>query len=242
MDSMSTEGMQPLAADPAPSEAPQAPQAQEYKYPADFHIVWLRNKTASEAAQLSHQLYQAAVSNVEPAEPEAPQPIHYGTAAALAQQSRAIVEMRDREIFERWGAEVDELLSGVDPALQTVDNISKIVGMVKANHLNELVSDGVQRAISRGHDATGLRSEGSSEAPQTDPASGFASFADVELPENYRRALERYHCTPDTLDSFLKATECERYGISLVEARRRWLSVAAKGEYLTEAAVRIGDA
>ncbi len=166
-------------------------------------------------------------------------PVFAQQATQLGQQSRTIMEMKDPDAFKRWGPEIDILINQVDPTMRTVETIRKIVGMVKSDHLDELVSEGTQRAIQKAQESGGLRSDGSvGDGTSIEPL-GSVDFDKEDLPENYRRILSRYGVTSEKLDEFLIATEIKGKNVTLAEARKTWLAKAKKGDVLTEEAIRL---
>lgn len=162
------------------------------------------------------------------------------TAAAVAQQARALIEMREAEAFRRWGPEIDLEISRLlpDPRQRTADAMKLIVDVVRSRHNDEIVAEKLQEKLRTLPQS--VRADGS--APGTSaPADGRVDFTNAGLPEEYARTLARYNVKPETLDEFLQMTECRVRGISLQQARDEWLTKAKKGDILTEAShTRIG--
>lgn len=246
----------------------------QWRYPADYHISWLRGKTADEAATLNSQMYdvlQRPQAQQQPQQPQyAPQPApsleptqddwltqpevasrklgEYMRktqfepamnqfADTVAQQARMIVEMRDPEAFKRWGPEIDVMVQRYGPAARSVEGLNAVVDMIRGKHVNELIAE--REAAVRGSMTASMRADGGAAA--TTAASGNRiDFDSAGLPDNYRRALERYRITPETLDEFLSATECKTRNITLQAAREEWLAKAKTGDVITESPLRMG--
>ncbi len=214
----------PAQAVPQQNYAPQPPVPVGPQQPTEDE--WLNNPRGAAQKQADYM----RVTQLDP--------VFAQQATQLGQQSRAIMEMKDPDAFKRWGPEIDILINQVDPTMRTVDTMSKIVGMVKANHLDEIVNERTQIAMQKAQEAGGLRSGVAGDGTSIEPLGGV-DFDKEQLPEKYRRILARYHVTPETLDEFLIATEVKGKGVLLADARKAWLEHAKKGDILTEEAIRL---
>lgn len=262
---------------------------EEWRYPANFHVDWMRGKTASEVASLSNAMYQQLVSGrPQTGPPQQAAQTQYNashsgyapsqngndlrpptdeewtlTPALAAQRQRLydqqmqqpalqqrdaqvgalameVIKLRYPEEFRKWGPQIVTYASQLSPDSRTVDMLEKVVGVVRSEHIDEIVAERSKRmldeAIEKG---TVLRpgAAGGTSAPATTPGVQFDA-----LPPNYRRLLETYRITPETLDEFLMATEVATKGVSLNDARKAWLEKAAKGDVITEQKIALGGA
>lgn len=248
----------------------------QWRYPNDYHVAWMRGKTADEVGQLSSQMYdvlqnqsqgqpsqqpQQRVESQEPTNDEwltdtagasrkfgehlrrtQFEPVINQYATALGQQARAIVEMRDPDAFKRWGPEIDTYIARYmpQPAQRNVESIAAVVDLVRGKHVNELIAEREREVLSRAQQSNSMRADGAAASGAGAGSANRVDFTNVGLPDNYRRTLERYRITPDTLDEFLTSTECRVRGITLQQAREEWLAKAKAGDVITEAPLRIG--
>lgn len=147
--------------------------APEYRYPDNESVpAYLRNKTASDAAQLLQGLVESygrgAAQPPAPAQPLAPQTDdEYVTAAHLRQAQQAALQqvnpwlqtvaeqqatfaynaIKDKhpDIFRKYEPEVIQVLQSVPRQNWTLDVVQKAVTMVKGSHVEELVTDKVRQ-------------------------------------------------------------------------------------------------
>ena len=180
----------PQAAPSAPVATP-APSATPGRR-VDSNLVY-RDADAYTEQLLSHvdQMVEARLANASGS-----------FAAPVASMARAQAMSHKPEIWSKYAPEIDALMSEVQgPARLNVDLWKRAVNMVASEHLDELVYDATQAAISRG-DTGGLRGGGG--APLTsspnasspiralfaanDPA--IASFKDAGL--NAEAVIEHY--------------------------------------------------
>jgi len=161
-------------------------------------------------------------------------------ATQLSGQARTLAQLQDPDAFKRWGPEIDMMVQQIEPQFRTVENIQKLVGIVKSNHIDELVTEGVSAKVEQMQQSGGLRSDTGIAAGVAPNAVGRLDLDSAELPDNYRRVLSRYNITPETLDEYLTKTECATRGLTLQQARDEWLKQAKDGDVITEAPLRIG--
>lgn len=249
-------------------------EPREWRYPADYHISYLRGKTADEAAQLNQQMYEVLQSQQPQQQQYAPQPQYQQQPQALSEptneewlndtqgasrkfaqhiratqfepvlnqyaqtigsQARALCEMRDADAFRRWGPEIDTYIARYmpNPAQRTVESIGAVIDLVRGKHVNELIAEREREVLSKAQTTNTMRSDAGGIAAGASDGNRI-DFNNTGLPEEYRRALERYRVTPETLDEFLTNTECRKRGISLQQARDEWLKAAKSGDIITE--------
>lgn len=156
-------------------------------------------------------------------------------AAQLGTTAREVVRRDYADDFSKWGPEIDLYINQMDPQYRTIDNITKVVGMVRANHLDEIVAERAQRRLDEMvASGTVLRSGAAPNGPVAPPPGVITDFKSAGLPANYQRLLDRYGVTPETLDEFLMKTTVASTGCTLQQAREKWIESAKKGDIVTE--------
>lgn len=162
------------------------------------------------------------------------------TAATQAQLARNIVELREPDAFKRWGPEIDLTLQQLlpDPRGRTPEALQIVVDVVRSRHVQELADDIVRTKMAAMPQT--MRADGAAGAASSANVVGRIDFTNAGLPDEYRRKLAQYNVTPESLDEFLRDTECRTRGIPLQQARDEWLTHAKSGDILTEARVSIG--
>lgn len=156
-------------------------------------------------------------------------------AAVAAQTNRELVKLQRADEFRRWGPEIDMTLQQMapNPSLHTPQNISAVVDMVKARHVDELIAEGRQKYQNELGGAS-LRPSG---APGGTGASQMASGSvDLEkLPPGYRDALRSLNVDNRTIDEFLHRTYV-RSGLepSIDAARERWTKQVQRGDVFSD--------
>lgn len=154
------------------------------------------------------------------------------TSSAVGQMSLELVRQGDKDSFDRWGPEILSHLQTVDQQFWTVPNIKKIVGMVKADHLDEITSNLVERRIQQMSDNGTIIRPGSSPPGTSIGRSDGVDLDMDKLPARYREQLEKSRMTPEVLKEFLMKTEVEPRGISLKQAYEDWFKDATSGDVL----------
>ena len=160
-----------------------APTTKEFRYPADYHVTWMRGKTADEVGGLSDQMYAELVRRAPT--PAAPAAVpNNGTATTMPNQdlwltdpnaaaAQMLAHARATEFapafsnmanqlgaamregvkrdcadeFRKYGPEIDLYINQMDPQYRSLDNIVKVVGMVRANHIDEIVAERSQAKL-----------------------------------------------------------------------------------------------
>lgn len=167
-------------------------------------------------------------------------PIAQQYGASIGQQARAIVEMQEGDAFKRWAPTIDLYISQMDPQFRTVDNIKRVVTMVKAEHLDELAEERVQQRLRTMQEQGGHRADGS--APLGGNAAAPSRVDFNSLPGAYADRLRRHRITEDTLRDFfqhpsMRASFTGDPNASLQKCVDAWLEKAKKGDILTEEAL-----
>lgn len=206
---------------------------------------WARGKTAAEVLNIAGQsvqaLYQVATMPTQaPQRPQSsgfdladdeiidgrrlkqligamPQPqADPGMQDAMAQMALATVRRDHAEVFGRYGPEIMGHLAQLPRALWTVDNVARVVKMVRAEHVDEIAAEKAQALASQTGFA--VRTNGSAPGyPGTNPSA--PSLESEELPADYRDRLKKAGVTEATAREF-----CRVSGISFAD----WLK-SAKG-------------
>ncbi len=155
-----------------------------------------------------------------------------GLAAGNAQVSLELVKQGDQDSFNRWGPEIMSQLQTVNQEFWTVPNIKKIVGMVKADHMDEITTDLVNRRIEQMSNDGLITRAGAS---PTGTSIGMVDGVDFDmeaLPVRYKEQMEKARMTPDVLKEFLQKTECDPRGIPMKQAFDEWMKDATSGDVL----------
>jgi len=152
------------------------------------------------------------------------------TSSAVGQMSLELVRQGDKDSFDRWGPEILSHLQTVDQQFWTVPNIKKIVGMVKADHIDEITSNLVERRIQQMSDNGTIMRPGAGPAGTSIGRSDGIDLDMDKLPGRYREQLEKSRMTPEVLKEFLMKTEVEPRGISLKQAYDDWFKDATSGD------------
>lgn len=186
--------------------------------------LWLTNPTAAGQMLLAH----ARQNEFAPA--------FANMAQQLGATAREVVKRDYADDFRKWGPEIDLYINQMDPQYRTIDNITKVVGVVRGNHIDEIAAERAQAKLNEMLNAgTVIRSGGAPNGTATAMPGAAVDFTKAELPAEYARTLSRYGVTSEKLDEFLLKTEVQSLGISLPEARERWLKRARAGDIITEA-------
>lgn len=187
--------------------------------------LWLTDPNAAAAQMLAH----ARATEFAPA--------FANMANQLGATAREVVKRDYADEFRKYGPEIDLYINQMDPQYRSIDNIVKVVGMVRANHIDEIVAERSQAKLNEMLNSGAVLRPGAAPSGASPASNGAAiDLKNAGLPENYTRVLERFNITPAVLDEFLLKTEVASTGCSLPEARERWVKRAKQGDILTERA------
>lgn len=203
---------------PAPAAPPSAPQPEMPKQEE-----WLSD-SATAARKYAEYLQATQFA-----------PALRAQAIGTAQTNRELVKLQRQDEFRRWGPEIEMTLQQMapDPVNWTPMNITAVVDMVKARHVNELIAE--ERAkYTNELGGTALR-------PSTGGAPGATSAmasntVDLEkLPPGYRDALKTLAVDQRTIDEFLYRTYVKG-GMEpdLDKARERWVKQVQRGDVFSD--------
>lgn len=123
------------------------------------------------------------------------------TAAALAQMAYSQVKQSDPDTFRAYGPEIDMNVSQLPVEMRTLDNIQRIVKLVRAEHIEEL-ADKRARDIAAGQ---GLAVRTSGAASGYPGARGAPLLESDELPAPYRDLLAKKGVTETQVRDFCRA-------------------------------------
>lgn len=120
---------------------------------------------------------------------------------SMSQLAYNQVKSSDPKAFAKWEPEILANLSVLDRQLWTIDNIQRVVRMVKADHIDELAQERADHLVSQ----KGFSTRTTGAAPN-----GQGSFPDLslesdELPTDYRDRLKKAGVSLDTVRSFCAA-------------------------------------
>lgn len=206
---------QPAPTPVAPAARPEPPKNED----------WLNNP--GEAAQRYAAYLQATQF--------APQQLQ--TATMLAQSNKALVQMQRQDDFRRWGPEIELALQQYAPSPEawTPQNLTAVVDIVKARHVQELVEEELTKRGQAGN-ALGGASLRPSAAGGTGTSASAPNVVDFDgLPPGYRDVLRSLNVEQHTIDEFLVRTYV-RAGIEpdLDAARARWIKQVKRGDVFSD--------
>lgn len=193
--------------------------------------VWARGKTYAEVLGVADQsinaLYQVATMPT-PQQPQAPrgaeladdeiidgrrmkeilagygqQQQNTGGTDQMAQLALATAKRDHAEVFGKYGHEVMGNLAQLPKSMWSLDNIERVVKMVKADHVEELAEE---LARTRFANTAGLsvRTNGAAGYPGTTQSG--PSLESEELPADYRERLKRAGVTERMAREFCAAS------------------------------------
>ena len=168
------------------------------------------------------------------------QPWQQQTTTAVASTNRALAELQDPATFKKYGPEIDLTLRqyAPNPEAWTVENIKKVAAIVRSNHIDEIAEERARALMQQNADRLGvpsgsLRPDGTP-LPAGTGAAGPNQLDFTKLPPNFAKTLQRVGVDQQTLDEFLMATKVRHEGISLDQARAKWMQEAARGDIFTD--------
>jgi hypothetical protein len=157
----------------------------------------------------------------------------------MAQTAQSLAQVKYPDEYRKWGHEIVATLAQLPPGQQTPYAVDKVVDMIRAQHVDEIVSERVEAKIKQLQDSgSPLRSDAQ---PPVVPAPTGVNFQQEELPENYKRLLERHRIDTAKLDEFLMTPSGRQlYGDDIQKAREKFIELAKKDDVLTEEAFKVG--
>jgi hypothetical protein len=155
----------------------------------------------------------------------------------LGQLVKENARMQHPDAFQKWGPEIELTLQqyAPDPRAWTPDNMKAVVDVVRGRHAHEIaeaeVERRVQERLNSGLGGGTLRPD-SLGAATSATASNQLDF--TKLPPRYAATLQRMGMTQAALDEYLNATKVRHEGMTLEQARERWITEAQKGDIFTD--------
>lgn len=162
-------------------------------------------------------------------------PMVGGLTQQLGTTSREVVKLRYPEEFRKWGPEIELYINQTAPEYRTVDNLEKILGLVRANHIDEIAAERAQKRLDEMLNSGAVLRPGTAGAGVAAAApNGTIDFKTAGLPPEYSRVLDTYRITPAVLDEFLLKTSANGDPSALPAARAKWLENAKRGDVIVE--------
>ena len=163
---------------------------------------------------------------------QAPRLIAEGIAPHIAQMNEQLAGMaldrvkdQFRDEFARYGPEIYGHLSTLDKksGVWTVDNLTRVVKLVRADHVDEIVRDKLNASSPM---EPALRSTGAAPIPVVPPSQIDVSVKSEQIPSDYRDKLAKAGITDATMDEFCRANNM---------TRESFIQMIAKNQTITEA-------
>ena len=217
----------PQMANPAPVAPvpPPAPAPVANALPSEDD--WITNPQAATTKYIEH-LQQTQLN-----------PMLDQQASQLGSMARNQVVVQEKESFDRWAPEIDQLIGSIDPRQRTIENIQMAVDLVKGRHAHEISQAAVKAEVERLQE-TGfsMRADGTVSPVGAGPSAPDGIDLDMDkLPPKYAEVLQRNNVTVPVLREFLQKTECDKKGISMQQAFEEWLKDATTGDLVPSSEV-----
>ena len=221
---------QMLRGNPATQSAsPQMQQQQPQQQPTQS---WGQPAMAPPTQEEWDTNYQAAVQKQIAYEKVTTfEPMFQRTSATLADQARGLAELRHPDAFKKYGPEISVMLSQLPPDQLTTFAIDKVVGMVKADHIDDIVSERLEREKQKMMDSGALLRPGTSHVPTAAAPNGLDLN---QLPDSMKRNFERIGVRENDIEDFLRGPAGALYGATLPERLQNFLELSTKGDIITE--------
>lgn len=132
-----------------------------------------------------------------------------------AQGTYAMARDRHKDVFQKYGPEVDAHLAQIPPNQWTLQTLDRVVKFVQSEHLDELVETKAReraQQIAQEMGSSGLRSNGA-------PGGGLLpnqntqaqhTLGDPSVPAEWRAAAEKAGVTEGMIDGYCRATGTSR--------------------------------
>lgn len=165
---------------PASAPAPAAPIAPAIDVADDEYLTGASFRRAMEAATTN-------AGNV-------------GVAMA-ADANVGIIRSQFAADFTKYGAEINALVAQVPVHLRTIDNLTRVVKMVRSDHVDEIAAERAQQLVSTMTPT--LRPNGGGSAPA--PVSREDSLESEKIPAEWKERARAAKITEDTVREFCYA-------------------------------------
>lgn len=117
--------------------------------------------------------------------------------------SLGIVKQQFAQDFARYGPEIDALIARVPSNLRTIDNLQRVVKMIRSDHVDEIAAERAQQLAATM--APGLRPTGGG-APLA-PVSREHSLESEKIPPEWKERARAAKITEDTVAEFCRAND-----------------------------------
>lgn len=170
-----------------------APVSQPAAAPANFN-----DDDFVSGAQVRALLQQAA---------QTVQPQVQQNADQMAQMALGWVKDKQKDVFDKYGPEVQSYLANMPKQSWTVDNLTQVANLVRSNHLDELVTERARQLLAE--QLPTMRSNGGAGTGASIPNAGRTLQSD-HLPENFRRKAESVGLSEQDLEDFTRTVGMTR--------------------------------
>lgn len=134
-------------------------------------------------------------------------PMYQKVIEQNAQTALSIAQRDEQQMFQRYGPEINAMLATVSKDMWTVDNVKKVVKLVKADHVEELARE---RAGQLAAENPGLLRSNGAAIPAVSSNQPDVSLKSERLPADYRDRLANAGVTESVMDEFLRANDMTR--------------------------------
>lgn len=118
-----------------------------------------------------------------------------------ADNSLAIVRQQYATDFAKYGPEISALLASVPANLRTIDNLQRVVKMVRSDHVDEIAAERAQQLVATM--APTVRPTGG--AGSTAPVSREYSMESEKIPAEWKERARAAKITDETVYEFCRA-------------------------------------
>lgn len=163
------------------------------------------------------------------------------TYQGIAQNARALAQIQHKEVFDRWGPEVDLQLRNVPAQQRTIEAYDMAVNIVRGQHARDISEDVIRERVNaelakRGTSMGAIRPDANNGAPIVPAGPDF--FGD-DVPVDYKEQCRKANVTTNNIDNFLERSGY--YGrradgsFDLQSARKGYMDAVKRGVIVTEA-------
>ena len=142
------------------------------------------------------QLLQQAAGQVTPQMQQ--------NAEGLAQMALSMVRDKQKDVFERYGPEVQTYLANMPKTAWTVDNLTQVANLVRSNHLDELVAEKARQLVAE--QLPTMRSNGGA-GPGASIPNASRSIQSDTLPDRFRKMAAAVDLTDSDLADFCRVNQ-----------------------------------
>lgn len=126
-----------------------------------------------------------------------------------ASANLGLIRQQQSEVFQKYGPEINARLATVPRNLWTLENLTTVVNLVKADHVEELARERAQRFIAD-MDPTLMRSSGGAGAAPISPQpNNEFSLQSEKIPQEWKDAAARAGITERIVEEFCRSADME---------------------------------